>query len=775
MSLYNITGADCDKVSESILLTIKKLLKPRHNTVSKREWQFMFADVYKVCSAKSGKEIPTLRKHITELLLDHINELYDIVTNSPRMELLRSYKTAFAEFYQALIYIDTGCAEINKRNKCQNRRIQYTLEEEEREPTMLEVGMEHWMTRIYETTKRALFEELCQVIKKDRDGEVSDVATAKEVIESYIKQVVKLEVSDCARFAVYKRDFEGPFLEQTREYYQREASIFVQSTTCSEYLERIESRLKEEVRRAQRVLHSVSEGVTYDVVQEVLVMDHADMIEAEFKNVFLPEVVVPSLQHCYSLIRGGRRQTLLAITQEHIIAKGVQKLSALDTTDTSALPGEYVNCVSQLYLQYKQLIGDAFANDVDFVAMLDAACRIIVNSHPRNLKAIHASELLAKYCDSLLKKSSKLGGDGEIDGILSVLVNIFRYVDDKDVFQKNYSKLLAKRLIHNTSLSEEAEELMISKLKQCCGYEYTSKLQQMFTDMRLSSALNSKFGQTEVGGVAVGNGFKVLVLQSGAWPLGMGATSPLQLPPAQEQCLRHFEVFYESQHSGRKLNWLHHLSTAELMFRGAKQKYEFTVTAPQMAVLLLYNLADTDASASDTLSSDTPSTATAGSAPVSLVVGNIAAKTGLSKKEIDRTLRSLVLAKVLKVSGCGASLCSSGDIACSTRLVLNCDYSNKKRRVKLTGAIQRETPQDAKKLQEAVLDDRKHFLLAAIVRVMKSRKVLQYNCLIDSTIHLANARFKPSIVSIKRCIEELIDKQFLQRSVDNKQELHYVA
>lgn len=137
-----------------------------------------------------------------------------------------------------------------------------------------------------------------------------------------------------------------------------------------------------------------------------------------------------------------------------------------------------------------------------------------------------------------------------------MLVNIFRYVDDKDVFQKNYSKLLAKRLIHNTSLSEEAEELMISKLKQCCGYEYTSKLQQMFTDMRLSLALNSKFGQTEVGGVAASNGFKVLVLQSGAWPLGMGTNSPLQLLPVQEQCLRHFEVFYESQHSGRKLNWV---------------------------------------------------------------------------------------------------------------------------------------------------------------------------------------------------------------------------
>jgi hypothetical protein len=85
-------------------------------------------------------------------------------------------------------------------------------------------------------------------------------------------------------------------------------------------------------------------------------------------------------------------------------------------------------------------------------------------------------------------------------------------VDDKDIFQKFYSKMLAKRLIHSTSASDEAEASMISKLKQCCGYEYTSKLQQMFTDITLSAELNSKFSQTELGR-ADARRFKVVVLQ----------------------------------------------------------------------------------------------------------------------------------------------------------------------------------------------------------------------------------------------------------------------
>ena len=41
---------------------------------------------------------------------------------------------------------------------------------------------------------------------------------------------------------------------------------------------------------------------------------------------------------------------------------------------------------------------------------------------------------------------------------------IFQYVKDKDVFQKFYSKMLAKRLLQNLS-SDDAEARMIMKLK----------------------------------------------------------------------------------------------------------------------------------------------------------------------------------------------------------------------------------------------------------------------------------------------------------------------
>ena len=49
---------------------------------------------------------------------------------------------------------------------------------------------------------------------------------------------------------------------------------------------------------------------------------------------------------------------------------------------------------------------------------------------------------LARYCDSLLKKSQKGISENEIDDKLQYSITVFKYLDDKDVFQKFYARNL---------------------------------------------------------------------------------------------------------------------------------------------------------------------------------------------------------------------------------------------------------------------------------------------------------------------------------------------
>ncbi len=167
--------------------------------------------------------------------------------------------------------------------------------------------------------------------------------------------------------------------------------------------------------------------------------------------------------------------------------------------------------------------------------------------------------------------------------------------------------MLAKRLIHGTSASEDLEGTMIGKLKSTCGYEYTSKLQRMFTDMSLSRDMLERFKlwceekSVNVGGISFIHpsltslvDFGVLVLATGSWPLQPPSTN-FMIPKELQLCEQMFQKFYQAQHSGRKLNWLHQLSKGEVRTRlsaSSKSVYTLQASTYQMGILLQFNNED---------------------------------------------------------------------------------------------------------------------------------------------------------------------------------------
>ncbi|XP_072307283.1 cullin-2-like isoform X1 [Eucyclogobius newberryi] len=109
-------------------------------------------------------------------------------------------------------------------------------------------------------------------------------------------------------------------------------------------------------------------------------------------------------------------------------------------------------------------------------------------------------------------------------------------------------------------------------------------------------------------------------------------------------------------------------------------------------------------------------------------------------------------------------------------------FTSKRTKFKITTSLQKDTPQDfvilfqeMEQTRSAVDEDRKMYLQAAIVRIMKARKVLRHNALIQEVINQSKARFNPSISMIKKCIEVLIDKQYIERSQSSADEYSYVA
>ena len=74
---------------------------------------------------------------------------------------------------------------------------------------------------------------------------------------------------------------------------------------------------------------------------------------------------------------------------------------------------------------------------------------------------------------------------------------LFRFLLEKDVFEKYYKQHLVKRLLLQKSLSDDAEKSMISKLKTECGCQFTSKIEGMFRDMELSSTIMNDYKEKD--------------------------------------------------------------------------------------------------------------------------------------------------------------------------------------------------------------------------------------------------------------------------------------
>lgn len=189
----------------------------------------------------------------------------------------------------------------------------------------------------------------------------------------------------------------------------------------------------------------------------------------------------------------------------------------------------------------------------------------------------------------MLKKSAKNPEESELENLLDQIMVVFKYIDDKDVFQRYYSRFLARRLVGSTSASEYAEESMISKLKQACGFEYTSKLQRMFQDVNAySKMMNDKFRRwMDTNKKNLGLDFSIMILGTVSWPFTN--QHEFSLPQELERSVQTFTDFYQKQHSGRKLTWLYNYSKGELMTHCFNNKYTLQASTLQMAILLQFN------------------------------------------------------------------------------------------------------------------------------------------------------------------------------------------
>ncbi|XP_072948504.1 cullin-2 isoform X2 [Epargyreus clarus] len=742
-------------------------------SVERSVWNSRFSDVYALCVAHPEPLADKLYDETRTFLEEHVSGLLERVRGEAALEstdfrdgLLARYVTAWTEYSQGVAYLNSLYSYLNlqhvKRQKVSDAEIIYgsaatvsCTEHDSRQLEVGELGLVIWETVLLRSLGTALTSRVVAALGAARESnpEWRDVQTLREAILSTV-HVQSFRVR--APLALYHRLVLEPFLSAAAAHHTTLAASLLQQADVSHYMQRVLDGLEREVSLATKYLHSGSVEAVRCCYERAYVAAHLPALHAEVERLMREaceddpraDQRREDLRRLYTLLKplgAAALRPLVDAAHAQAARHGTQLLAADRPHDEAHT--HFVNAMLSLHGKYTKLFTDVFGGAQAFIGALDKACSAVVNARSPGESAAKAPELLAKYCDALLRRR---GADADADEKLTAAIVVFKYVDDKDVFQKHYARALARRLIHQLSASMEQEEAMINRLKAACGYEFTNKLHRMFTDVAVSSDLNAKFQQhLRDSGLATHTGFFIQVLQAGAWPLG-GAMAPLAPPAQLERPARLFEAFYRSSFSGRRLAWLHHLCTGELRTRYTQRVYHISATTPQCALLLMFETADR------------------------VLVREAKDALQLDGDNWTRHARPVVEMGLLTTD----DVDGARDDA---ELLLNLGFSCKRTRLRLTCAASvgsQGTPSTTSTTSSEAThcdDDRKMYLQAALVRIMKQRKVLRHTELIQEVVSQARGSFAPSVAMIKKCIEALIDKQYLERAPGTLDTYSYLA
>lgn len=700
-----------------------------------------------------------LYERLKEFISKFASVLLDTCKDKTGEELLEQYTKIWTKFQFSSTVVNGIFAYLN--------RHWIKRELDEGKPNVYEVYnlcVMTWKQVIFDELNNNITSAILNLITQERNGEMITTKLVSGVVNSYIElginemeENVNLNLQPNARrvpskLAVYKQYFEKRFIEDTRNYYTQESIDFVQRNSVTEYLKKVENRINEERDRCELYLNNSTQELLAKTLNEVLISQHLELLQSEFEALLLNKQD-EDLGRMFNLCErvAGALDLLKVIFEEHIKKDGKLAIEKIATTAAND-PKQYVTTILSVHNRFSKLVSESFKHDTGFVQAMDKAFTAFINNNhvTQSVKNTSKSpELLARYCDLLLRKSGAKSNpeEGEMEDLLNQVMIVFKYIEDKDVFQKFYSKMLAKRLVGDASASDEAESNMIAKLKQMCGFEYTAKLQRMFTDAGLSKDISEKFKKSHHNREHSVD-FSIMVLASSVWPFTQ--TPPFELPQVLSNSIDNFTRFYQEMHNGRKLAWLLNQCRGELTSYGFQRKYAFVASTQQMAVLMHFNK----------------------SSEYTLDILSDLLK--MNKEQTIPLLQSIVKVELLKIKSGDADLDSnaSGD----TVLQLNAAFSNKKLKVDLSKTLMRgEVKRENEEVQKTVDDDRRLVIQAAIVRIMKMRKTLKHAQLMSEVLQQLSSRFQPKVPLVKKCIDILIDKEYIKRHQDDRDSYEYLA
>lgn len=582
---------------------VLKLLK--QESVSHKEWQDLFHEV-QIVSVWDDKGTVKIHESLQEDIVTFIKQAQSrVLAHREDQALLKAYIIEWRKFFTQSSYLPLPFWQLenslqkgsgSSHNSSSNSSKKSSSADDS---VVRKLMLDSWNQSIFCNIKHRLQDSAMKLVHAERNGEAFDSQLVIGVRESYVNLCSNPE----DKLEIYRDNFEAAYLQATQAFYRLKADEQLQANGVQSFMRYVDLKLREEEARAKRYLEPVSVQALTRTCVNVLIGDHLPTLNAECAPL-IEAGETERLQLMFRLldcVQGGV-DPMLRDLENHIVNAGLADMVAAADVITQDSE-KYVERLLELFRRFSALVQEAFNDDPRFLTARDKAFKTVVNdtavfrlelpsnATARGVKAVtpesKCPELLANYCDMLLRRtplSKRLTSD-QIEARLKDVLLVLKYVSNKDVFMRYHKAHLTRRLILDSSADSEKEEDMVEWLREVgMPADYVNKLARMFQDIKVSEDLNAQFRAQTTRHDAI----NIKILNAGAWARNSERVS-VSLPLELEDYIPEVEEFYKKKHSGRKLQWYHHMSNGTITFANEVGRFDLDVTTFQMAVLFAWN------------------------------------------------------------------------------------------------------------------------------------------------------------------------------------------